>query len=311
MQNEIDTLSWFIPYCPGDEWGVSLEHAYIRSEELLQYRKMFANSFGDDSLLFCDDVGADRTLGKQTKIFYEKDFLDLKGFEYSPNGLFAKWFNLLLGAAAGMDDLSANVIQKVGAEEFEAIRSMTPEEASKAYFISEEEIYDFHYYCMKAIENDKTVVLLHFAKTDYFCKPVHVYTNGFLGRQRFDNLAYVAQENVFLDFDVIHIQFTDAKTNVDTVIPVSTNKTDIIPGTEPPEGIGGGGGGGGGGSRPDAGCNEDFGNTVKMLLGTIAVVVLFVLCWPVLVEVIKFAINLVKSFVSWLTSLFDDRRRRK
>ena len=272
--NEHDTLSWFFPYCPDDEWGVSLEHAYIRSEELLEYRKMFVNSFGDDSLLFCDDVGANRKLGKQTEIFYEKDFLDLKGFEYSPNGLFARWFNLLLGAAGSMDDLSANVIQKVGAEEFEAIRSMTPEEASKAYFIGEEEIYDFHYYCMKAIENDKTVVLLHFAKTDYFCKPVYVCTNGLFGRQSFDNLAYVAQENVFLDFNVIHVQFSNAKTNVDTVIPVSTNKTDIIPGTEPPEGIGGGGSGGG--SRPDSGCNEEFGNTIKGVLGIVVVLVLIV-----------------------------------
>ncbi len=73
------------------------------------------------------------------------------------------------------------------------------------------------------------VVLFRFAQTDYYSAPA--MRSGFSGS--LDNTdTYVAQQTVFLDFDIIDLTFH--KAGLYKVIPVVSSPTDIINGFDPP-----------------------------------------------------------------------------
>lgn len=290
-ENETEVLSWLF-YKSNLAWDSSLDMR-VSSEELLSYRDAFLQRYPDsEELLYTNDVGEGRVQGKQTHLIYEKDFLELKGFEYNLSGPFAKWFKALLGLADDNDDLSANAIQSVGADEYLEMAAMSEEDVSKKYFVADYQVSEFRNFCQQAVDADKTVILFHFAKTDYYASPLIIWADGLFGRQEFGGGGYVAQENVFLDFDVIHLQFTNTKTNVDTVIPVSMEKTDIVPDIEPPKGLG-----------DHSGCNEEFGNTIKGVLGIVVVLVLIVAAGPAVIK-------MVFALVNGIIDLFTSRRRK-
>lgn len=73
------------------------------------------------------------------------------------------------------------------------------------------------------------VVLFRFAQTDYYSAPA--MRSGYSGS--LDNTdTYVAQQTVFLDFDIIDLTFH--KAGVYKVIPIVSSPTDIINGFDPP-----------------------------------------------------------------------------
>lgn len=85
------------------------------------------------------------------------------------------------------------------------------------------------------IDEGKRAVLFRFAKTEYYASDAHFesWKNPFGS-----NLdGYVAQETVFIDFDIISLTFR--KDGVDTVIAAVADPIDIINGFDPSEGISG------------------------------------------------------------------------
>ena len=73
---------------------------------------------------------------------------------------------------------------------------------------------------------DRTTFLFRFATTDY--KSFNVTNYDFSP----EDVGYVAEETVFLDFDVIHLEFFDG--NERLVVPVVADPIDIIPSITPP-----------------------------------------------------------------------------
>lgn len=84
---------------------------------------------------------------------------------------------------------------------------------------------------------EEVLVLFRFATSDYYAEDADLidYSQSTFGNQRIrQGEAYIAQESVFLNFDIIQLTFND-KGDM-TVIPVVANPIDIIdPITPPPD----------------------------------------------------------------------------
>lgn len=69
-------------------------------------------------------------------------------------------------------------------------------------------------------QSDKTTFLFRFSNTDYKSMPLESHK------------GYVAEETVFLDFDIIHLQFSKGSETI--VYPVVSSPSDLIPSVTPP-----------------------------------------------------------------------------
>lgn len=80
--------------------------------------------------------------------------------------------------------------------------------------------------------DSKTTFKFNFAVSEYSCEIMNLVTyNNFY--TTYENMAYVAQESVFFDFDIIQLTFKGENKNL-TVIPVVANPIDIVPDITPP-----------------------------------------------------------------------------
>ena len=91
-----------------------------------------------------------------------------------------------------------------------------------------------------AKSNNETVYLFRFATSEYFAQEATIFQKTDKGVWSNDEYywkelgtnAYYFTEKVFLDFEIIHVEFT--KDEVKTIIPVVMSPIDIIPSSEPP-----------------------------------------------------------------------------
>lgn len=84
------------------------------------------------------------------------------------------------------------------------------------------DVDDFKAYYSNAIQNGETVFVFRFAQTDYLSAPIAYTKDG----KTYTDKAYVASENVFMDFDIIHLTFN--RDGVYKVIPAVSNPVDIV-----------------------------------------------------------------------------------
>lgn len=119
-------------------------------------------------------------------------------------------------------------------------------------------------------DEEKVVVLFRFATSDYYSEAVDIIepNAGFLWSDKhYEGEAYIAQESVFFDFDIIQLTFN--KGGEYTVIPVVSSPIDIVNDITPPV------------NMPD---EVDW---WKIALALILVVLLLVLLAPVLPYIIQ------------------------
>lgn len=84
-------------------------------------------------------------------------------------------------------------------------------------------------------DEECVVVLFRFAVSDYYSRSVDIVSTGTgaLGRnEHISSEAYIAQESVFFDFDIIQLTFN--KEGVLTIIPCISNPIDIVNDITPP-----------------------------------------------------------------------------
>ena len=119
-------------------------------------------------------------------------------------------------------------------------------EIAGSLYINENDVQSLKDEHKKAKANNETVVLFRYSSTQYMCAPctstycrktdidggkTPVKTNcENWGKSEFN--AYVSQETVYLDFDIISLWFT--ADGVETEIPVVNTPADIISGITPP-----------------------------------------------------------------------------
>lgn len=228
---------------------------------------------------FEDEVDERRTKGYNCVEIDAGDTFDL--MSYTSNH---SWWDKLLDYG-----LWANITGKVPKENsvyaVEPIHKVedteivgTASSISKELLINENDVNYFKSYVTQAKANNQTTYLFRFATTDYFSGMLSIEKDG---KTYGNNTTYMAQETVFLDFDIIELTFH--KNGKYTVIPVVSNPIDII----------------GDITAPVEYEGWEWLEQLKRILKIILVVVLVVILALVLSPILPYII----SFVVWIITL--------
>lgn len=218
-------------------WGDDLENYVVSQEDLEALRFSFEQSqrahFSEDDNgysycieLFNTEVGDERTAGYNRKVFDSTDPNDMIDFkEYDPN--YRGWdkFKNIFGWEDDFDEVLTDVspIVLIDSSNNDYYLSGSNKEIADKMLIAEEDVVNFKQYVSTSVKNDETVVLFRFANTEYYSNVAHGYSpeDGWV-----EDIAFTAEENVFLNFDIMTLGFYDGSQM--NIIPVVSSPIDII-----------------------------------------------------------------------------------
>lgn len=224
-------LDWLF-YAPKD---------IVSANEIISYAKDYTSKFGGELLLdkYSKNLlykGADKnrqagwqgTDGKGIVIDADSSF-GINGFEESSE--FMNWFYNLFYNDLENNPLAA--IDPIYIVKDSDISNKNSDEIAANLFISKNDVDEFvKTYNMNKAAGKKTI-LFRFAVTEYTAYELKaIHYDNFGGTTKSDTCGYVAQQTVFLDFDIIWLKFV--KNGVETVIPTVSSPIDIASGTTPP-----------------------------------------------------------------------------
>ena len=286
----VDDIEEYDPYAETKTVGG------IQSSDLYEYIKNYRKSYTSGRLpikdgtisadLFESDIDDSRKMNNENGVikkgysYYDfdadVDLQTLQSWSSTSPSFWDNWLNFGLGAAftggpneqsktvAPIQILKASDITGTNAEIAERLLvNVNDVDAIKAEYNNAVNISG-------ANDEEKVVVLFRFATSDYYSEAVDIIepNAGFLWSDKhYEGEAYIAQESVFFDFDIIQLTFN--KDGEYTVIPVVSSPIDIVNDITPPV------------NMPD---EVDW---WKIALALILVVLLLVLLAPVLPYIIQ------------------------
>ncbi|MBQ1232998.1 MAG: hypothetical protein IIX86_05660 [Clostridia bacterium] len=238
-----------------DPYSKKVNVGGIESNELYEYIRRYNKTFASGRLpiksgtisadLFEADIDESRKLnnagGKIQMGYSYYDFdadLDvqvLSSWSESNPSIWDNWHNFGLGAVfTGGPDEASRVVAPIQILQPSDL-SGTDKEIAQRLLISTKDVDSLKTMYSDAItvsganDEEQAVVLFRFATSDYYSRAVDIIQPdaGFLGGdKKFKEQAYIAQESVFFDFDIIQLTFN--KDEVYTVIPVVSDPIDVI-----------------------------------------------------------------------------------
>ena len=263
--NSVFRINWLFPITKELE---SIDDYRVSSDEVKGYIQRYANSFPDQEKL----------LDKYPVNLFERysdDGYKCNSFEVTDVGSFVdKNSNQSLWEKFwGINETTTFSYSPIVTIS-EGDLYLPPVDFSEKYYVNVHDVQDIISFARDSYEKNETPVLLRFAKTDYFSSPA-----------RFDDAntsdipdvnGYVAQEYVFLNFDILSLEYTSSDGFSKTVVGVVADSIDIINELTAPE------------DMPIE--DEEWWQQIIALLLICFFVVVF---WPLLLPVLLF---LVKAF---------------
>lgn len=251
----VENIEEYDPYASvTDIGGVSSNELY---NWILRYNKSYESGklpIKDGSIsadLFEPDIDDSRKINnengviKQGYSYYDFDAdVDLQvltSWKDSNPSFWDNWVNFGLGAAftGGLDEASKTAAPILILKESDL--QGTDKEIAERLLFNVNDVASLKKEFNNAVtingvdDEEKVVVLFRFATSDYYSKAAQIMQigQGFLWSDVIINdQAYIAQESVFLDFDIIQLTFSrDGK---ETVIPVASDPIDIVNDITPP-----------------------------------------------------------------------------
>ena len=303
----VDNISEYDPYASVVDIGG------VQSNDLYEYIKNYNKTYENGTLpikdgnisadLFLDDIDDSRKLdnenGKIQKGYSYYDFdadvdlQTLKSWSDTSPSFWDNWVNFGLGAAfTGGPNEESKTVAPIQILKASDIQGTNAEIASKLLINSAD--VD----ALKAEYNDavtvngiddeeKVVVLFRFATSDYYSQGVDIMElgEGFLWSDEYTSgQAYIAQESVFFDFDIIQLTFN--QDGVYTVIPVVASPIDIVNDITPPVFL------------------DDGLEWWQILLAILLIILLVIILWPIMPYIIKGVIWLICLPFKALKALF-------
>ena len=193
--------------------------------------KQWISDHGFADYLFADDVDEGRTYGEQVHTFYADEPFDMTSFNSSASGwdkFVLAWQSVFGGWDWGEDVNGIEPIKYVTDEDF----SGTDSDDAERLFINDQDYSDFKtFYNTNNEKND--VFLLRFAVTDYYANMQYVQDLSKFFSDSERESTYLAEETVFLNFDIIELTFK-LEDGTETVLGVVADPIDIIAGIDPP-----------------------------------------------------------------------------
>ena len=242
FNNPIDYLGWVIK---GDG---DIMHSYVVPESVLksyreEYESDFVSSLVKDgtvsysSYLFNTDVGKGRKAGYNV---YEFD-ADNDAFDFTDYGIdtstYGGWqkFKALFGWTPETESVLENQspIEIVDNERYLQLSALSNADFAREMLIDESEVDKFKAYCKSELLKGRVVIHFRFACTKYEARNAHVFYEGAPNATVIGN-AFAAEENVFLNFDVLSLTFKNDDGDY-RIFPVVNDPIDIISGIIGPE----------------------------------------------------------------------------
>ena len=216
--------------------------------------------------LFEDYVDNGRFMGYNDKTIDLGDTFDLNSYDSNHN-----WWDKLWDYGLSWPETSEeyeNVAPIYEVKESDLSGSDT--DVSKRLLINSDDVKDLKDFFYEAEANNSKVILFRFASTDYYCAPAFTPNTSRID----DTDTYVAQQTVFLDFDIIELTFN--KDGVYYVIPAVSNPTDIINGFTPPP--------------------AEF-EWWKVALALLILVLIIVILAPIMPLIVKLLVTIIKCII--------------
>ena len=164
------------------------------------------------------------------------------------------------------------------------------------YFIGKQDADDFVSYYKNAKALNRTVVVLHFAVTDYFAKWIS-YDDGVFGTFRYDNRVFASQQTMFFNFDIISLTF--AKDGVLTEIPTVADPLDIFGDVTSPL------------TPKSDGFLNTFFEWLKKVLAVALAVILIIILLPLLGPILSLLIKAVVFVITLPFKLLSEVKRAR
>lgn len=274
-----------------DPYAETVTIGGVQSNDLYEWIKNYNKSYTSGRLpikdgsisadLFESDIDDSRKMNNENGVikngysYYDfdadVDLQTLKSWSDSDPSFWDNWINFGLGAAftGGPDEQTktAAPIQILKASDLTGSNT----EIAERLLVNVADVDSIKAEYNNAVtvngidDEEKVVVLFRFATSDYYSEAVDIIqlNKGFLWTDKHtEGQAYIAQESVFFDFDIIQLTFN--KDGDYTVIPVVSSPIDIVSDITPP-------------------VNVPSGlEWWQIVLAIIMVVLLVVLLWPVL-----------------------------
>ena len=233
--------------------------------------------------LFESSVDSGRTMGYNDKTIDMGDTFDLLSYDSNHSWWDKLWDYGFSWPATDGDYKNVAPIYELQSSDLTGSDSAI----ASRLLVNSSDVSHLKSFYNKEVAAGNRVVLFRFANTDYYCAPA--FTPNTTNINSTD--TYVAQQTVFLDFDIIELTFN--KDGVYHVIPVVSSPTDIINGfTQPPAKF----------------------EWWKIALALLCLVFLIVIFYPAIPYVIKFIVWLVSLPVKGIKALskaIKENKQRK
>lgn len=244
------------------------------TDKYIDYAKRYPSD------LFTTDVGAGRTAGYNNKNFDAGEGFDFT--EYSPSSsTYSFWQSLksAFGWKPEQEDILTGIspIHELEANDFSG------DVAKKLLIHDGEDFNNLKTFYDRETAKGNAVFVFHYACTEYYADMLEVTGNKAVE----NDTTFVAEENVFLDFDILELTFT--KDDMFYVIPVVMSPVDLIADIVGPV-------------VPD---NTPYWLIVVMLLG---VAVAAIIATAIAYKMVFFALDAITDL---FTPSYSHRRRRR
>ena len=231
-----ETLAWILY-----ENASSLDNNYnVDASKLVEFMDAYDDRYpnrvvNDDGVKYNSDllstnVGDGRKAGHNVYEFdAEDDELEFKVFDPDDH-TYTSWERLMAAFGWSAESSTAlagqSPILLIDKSNYYTMFAGSSKEISDRLLISETEINKFKDYCEREIlKNGNTVVHFRFACTQYDAAEAEIWNDNGRG-SRVDCDAFMAQQNVFLNFDIISLTFNDDGEY--RVLPVISDPVDVV-----------------------------------------------------------------------------------
>lgn len=218
----------------------------LKGEKIIEYLKYYTEKLSSGGELVAGKYSSELFESYDSE-YTEKNIKADDKYSLTNTKLSPSFWEWVLGKPATQVEYSKTF------DDIEAIHPVTPDDfrnteaaTCKRLYIDESYYNDFKAYYDRATKADETVFLFRYYQSEYISKEVTEFirrydVNGFMqvhatggdvALEKLDTNAYMAQEVINLDFDIIDITCSAGK--VETVIPCIMSPIDVVPDLTPP-----------------------------------------------------------------------------
>lgn len=276
-------LKWIFPIT--EEFS-NVDDYYISSEEVKQYIENYTQSFPEQDKL--NDKYSAKLFERYDDDGYRNNsFLITEKIDFVDKNINQSFWEKLWGINSTIDNSYAPISTISQGDLY-----LSAEAFSAKYYVNKEDAEDVINFAKESYRKNETPYLLRFAKTDYYSSPARFVNVDNISEEMFGIYdGYVAQETVFLDFDVISLGFKSADGYTETLVGVVAEPIDIINGLTPPD---------------ELVENQEWWQKIMMALGIIILIVLLTfLGGPIsfVLRIVYDGIKLIIKALLWLISI--------